>query len=197
MPKAFSFNLNFLLFIGWADRNFSLEIANMGKKKPKKTWDKSDFELTTIVSCLVWYSQRFAFAVFGWILRKIQFLCSRILFPGKERTQRARFKHQQEFIVAQILNFPLFIWIFCVFLWSEKLENWSGNVCSDWPRNVFFLRHWNYFFIWCSMVVFGNLGGEKIRIILDTTPGFSRSWLGHVLTSHFLESCNDFCWKRP
>lgn len=35
MPKAFSFNLNFLLFIGWADRNFSLEIANMGKKTQK------------------------------------------------------------------------------------------------------------------------------------------------------------------
>lgn len=29
--KCFSFNLDFLLFIGWADRNFSLEIANMEK----------------------------------------------------------------------------------------------------------------------------------------------------------------------
>lgn len=64
-------------------------------------------------------------------------------------------------------------------------------------KECIFPRALELFLIWCSMVVFGNLGGEKIRIILDTTPGFSCSWLGHVLTSHFLESCNDFCWKRP
>lgn len=48
MPNAFPLVSISFFFIGWADRNFSLEIGNM----EKKPWDESDLELTTVLSCL-------------------------------------------------------------------------------------------------------------------------------------------------
>lgn len=74
---------------------------------------------------------------FGWIFRKMPFLCSRILFLGKERTWRAGFTRSGP-------HFP-FLAGFWVCLWWEKQDTWSGSVCSSCPWNVFFLRHWNWF----------------------------------------------------